>query len=150
MIVDFAHTADALERVFSHARQLTQGRLIAVFGAGGDRDAGKRGPMGEAAGRWCDWIMVTNDNPRTEDPKKIADAVVAGVMKTVSKSARVEMILDRRQAIQAAVEEARPGDLILIAGKGHEAYEMIGNRLILFDDREIARSVIREKPAQNS
>ena len=145
VIVDFAHTADALERVFSHARQLTQGRLIAVFGAGGDRDAGKRGPMGEAAGRWCDWIMVTNDNPRTEDPKKIADAVVGGVMKTVSKSARVEMILDRRQAIQAAVEEARSGDLILIAGKGHEAYEMIGNRLILFDDRNISRLAIREK-----
>ena len=150
VVVDFAHTPDALERVLGHAKHLTKGRLAAVFGAGGDRDATKRKPMGQAAGRWCDWIIVTNDNQRTEDPRQIADAVLEGVMETVAPSAKVELILDRRQAIHTAVAEARPGDLIIIAGKGHEGYEMVGDQLLPFDDRDIAREALRKVATQGS
>ena len=113
VLIDFAHTPDALERVLATLRPLVEGRLLVVFGAGGDRDRSKRPLMGEAAARLADRAFVTSDNPRTEDPEAIIDEVVAGM-----GSAPHRRIGDRREAILAALQEARPGDLLLLAGKG--------------------------------
>ncbi|MBN1517527.1 UDP-N-acetylmuramoyl-L-alanyl-D-glutamate--2,6-diaminopimelate ligase [Candidatus Sumerlaeota bacterium] len=142
VVVDFAHTGDALRRTLSHAKELARGRLVVVFGCGGNRDPRRRSSMGQAAGELCDWIIVTNDNPRMEDPQQIAEQILKGVMSTAPKSATVDMILDRRQAIIAAIEEAQPDDMIIIAGKGHEHYEITGNQLLPFDDREVVREAI--------
>ena len=123
MLVDYAHTPDALARVLEAVRAVTRGRVWCVFGCGGDRDATKRAPMGEAVARRADVAIVTSDNPRTEDPQAIADAVVAGV-----RAAGIEPVveLDRRRAIDLAVRSASRGDAVLIAGKGHEDYQIVG------------------------
>jgi UDP-N-acetylmuramoyl-L-alanyl-D-glutamate--2,6-diaminopimelate ligase len=139
VLVDYAHTPDALARVLDAVRSASGARLLCVFGCGGDRDPTKRGPMGEAVARRADIAIVTNDNPRTEDPGAIADAVVAGV-RSAGREPIVE--LDRRKAIDLAVRSAAEGDLVLIAGKGHEDYQIVGTSKQPFDDRTEARRAL--------
>jgi UDP-N-acetylmuramoyl-L-alanyl-D-glutamate--2,6-diaminopimelate ligase len=142
IVVDFAHTADALRRTLTHARQLARGRLVVVFGCGGDRDPGRRSSMGEVAGELCDWIIVTNDNPRSEEPHQIAMQILEGVIRTVDRTATMNIILDRNEAIRTAIMKSNPDDMIVIAGKGHEHYEMIGKELLPFDDRKVVREAV--------
>jgi UDP-N-acetylmuramoyl-L-alanyl-D-glutamate--2,6-diaminopimelate ligase len=137
VFIDFAHTPDALERVLRTLRPLVVGRLLVLFGAGGDRDAGKRPLMGAAAARLSDLAFVTSDNPRTEDPEVIIDDVVAGM-----KDAPHRRIADRRAAIEAALDEARPGDLLLLAGKGHETQQVVGREALPFDEGAIVRELL--------
>jgi UDP-N-acetylmuramoyl-L-alanyl-D-glutamate--2,6-diaminopimelate ligase len=140
VVVDFAHTPDGIEHVLRAARTTAAGgRVIVVFGAGGDKDRDKRPLMGEAAVRLADVVIVTSDNPRSEDPAEIARAVVAG---TVEGSGEVRVELDRRAAIAAGLAEARPADVVVIAGKGHETTQTIGDRVIPFDDREVVRDLL--------
>jgi UDP-N-acetylmuramoyl-L-alanyl-D-glutamate--2,6-diaminopimelate ligase len=141
VIVDYAHTEDALQRTLVAARALTAGKLWCVFGCGGDRDVNKRGPMGAAAGRHADHCIITNDNPRSEDPRAIARAIELGLVAAVGSN-KHELCLDRAEAIARAVAGARPGDLVLIAGKGHEDYQLLGSERIHFDDREQARAAL--------
>jgi UDP-N-acetylmuramoyl-L-alanyl-D-glutamate--2,6-diaminopimelate ligase len=133
---DYAHTPDALQRALETLRPLTTGRLILVFGAGGDRDRGKRGPMGEIASRLADLAVVTSDNPRTEDPEAIVGEIEAGMHGKAH-----ERIVDRRQAIAHALGVARAGDTVLLAGKGHETYQVIGTQKQPFDERVIVREL---------
>ncbi len=137
---DYAHTPDALERVLRTLRALVTRRLIVVFGAGGDRDAGKRPLMGEVAQRLSDLAIVTSDNPRTEDPDTIIDQITAGM--TPSRFLRVT---DRRTAIRLALESAEQGDLILLAGKGHETYQIVGTNKHDFDERVIVQELLERK-----
>jgi UDP-N-acetylmuramoyl-L-alanyl-D-glutamate--2,6-diaminopimelate ligase len=139
VIVDYAHTPDALERVLTAARKLTNGRLITVFGCGGDRDKTKRPIMGEMATSLSDYSIVTSDNPRTEDPMRIISHILDGV-----KGGEYEVIPDRRSAIEKAISIAKKGDFIVIAGKGHEDYQIIGTTKIHFDDKEIACEFIKK------
>lgn len=132
--VDYAHTDDALRNVLGMLRGMTAGKLIVVFGCGGDRDRGKRPLMGAVAARWADLTILTSDNPRGEDPERILDDIAAGIGNTAS----VERIADREQAIARAIERAAPGDIVLIAGKGHENYQEFDRTVIPFDDREVA------------
>jgi UDP-N-acetylmuramoyl-L-alanyl-D-glutamate--2,6-diaminopimelate ligase len=137
VVVDFAHTPDGLEQALRAAREVTpDGRVIVVFGAGGDKDRAKRPLMGAAAARWSDVVIVTSDNPRSEDPAAIAAAIVGG---TSGAAAEVRVELDRRAAIALALAEARPGDLVVVAGKGHETEQVIGTRVVPFDDRLVVR-----------
>ena len=138
VIVDYAHTPDALENLLAAARQITQGRVITVFGCGGDRDPGKRPLMGGIAERLGDFAVVTADNPRTEPPGRILEGIRAGMR----DKARFCVIADREQAIAKALRMARPGDSVVIAGKGHETYQILGKERIHFDDREIARKYL--------
>ena len=132
VVVDYAHSPDSLEKVLDTLRDLAVGgRLITVFGCGGDRDPGKRAPMGAIAGRLSDHVIITSDNPRTEDPESILDAIEQGLSST---SATYERLTDRREAIARAVSIARPGDTVLIAGKGSENYQIIGDRTTPFQD----------------
>jgi UDP-N-acetylmuramoyl-L-alanyl-D-glutamate--2,6-diaminopimelate ligase len=135
IVVDYAHTDDALLNTLETARALAGGRIITVFGCGGDRDRSKRAPMGTIAGTFSDVVIITSDNPRNEDPMKIISAIEIGVKET---EAQYRIISDRRDAIFSAIASARPNDLVLIAGKGHENYQMIGNDKFRFDDREVA------------
>ncbi|HEY2988045.1 MAG TPA: UDP-N-acetylmuramoyl-L-alanyl-D-glutamate--2,6-diaminopimelate ligase [Candidatus Binatia bacterium] len=160
VLVDYAHTPDALERALRLLKPLAKGKLIAVFGCGGDRDRGKRPLMGEAAARLSDVAVLTSDNPRTEDPVKILEEVEAGAKKAGTKkfsdfnpkskianpkSDRGYFVEpDRRTAIRLSLELARPGDLVLIAGKGHEDYQILGAKKIHFDDREVAREELQK------
>lgn len=134
VFVDYAHTPDALSASLNTLRQVTSGRLICVFGAGGDRDKSKRGPMGRAVEAAADVAIVTSDNPRSESPQAIIDQIVAGF----EQPASALPIVDRRDAIARALEQAQPGDCVLIAGKGHETYQIIGDKQFNFDDREAA------------
>ena len=140
VFVDYAHTPDALERVMAALRPLTRGRLLVVFGCGGDRDKLKRPIMGRAVARDADLAIVTSDNPRTEDPEAIVAMIVAGVRELRTDGFVVEV--DRRRAIAAALAAARPGDVVLIAGKGHEDYQIVGKDKQHFDDREEARAAL--------
>ena len=133
---DYAHTPDALERALDALRPLTTGRLILVFGAGGDRDRGKRAPMGEIATRGADVAILTSDNPRTEDPERILDEVAVGMV-----NGHYERLVDRRAAIARALALAGPADTILLAGKGHEIDQVIGTEKLHFDEREIVREL---------
>lgn len=139
--VDYAHTPDALERVLSQGRSIARGRLIAVFGCGGDRDSGKRPIMGGIAAREADVVIVTSDNPRTEDPKSIIQDILRGIPPGTS----IEVEPDRKRAIHRAVETASPGDVVIIAGKGHEDYQILGRKKIHFDDREHAAEALNER-----
>jgi len=139
VVVDYAHSDDALLNVLRTAREVVQGRIITVFGCGGDRDASKRAPMGEAAGSLSDVVILTSDNPRTEDPEKILCDAELGIQKTGKPYRK---IADRREAIHQAITEARGGDLVLIAGKGHEDYQIIGREVFHFDDKEVAREAL--------
>jgi UDP-N-acetylmuramoyl-L-alanyl-D-glutamate--2,6-diaminopimelate ligase len=144
VVVDYAHKPDAVQAAVRTLRPLTDGRVIVVIGAGGDRDPGKRPIMGEIAARLADVLVVTDDNPRTEDPAAIRAAVLAGV---APGGAEVLEIGDRGAAIREAVRRARPGDIVLIAGKGHETGQEVAGVLHPFDDREVARTSIREELA---
>ncbi len=143
VVVDYAHTDDALLNTLKTARDLTTSpegaRIITVFGCGGDRDKSKRAPMGLAAGRYSDLAIITSDNPRTEDPLKIIAEVEAGIKETGTP---YKIISDRREAIHQAVKEAKAGDVIIIAGKGHETYQIIGSDKFHFDDREVAKEAL--------
>lgn len=139
VIVDYAHTPDALENVLNTAREFTKGNLISVFGCGGDRDSEKRPLMGEIGQRLSDRCIITNDNPRTENPEKIIDDIKAGL--DIERH-NYEIIYDRREAIEKAIKNACEGDTVLIAGKGHENYQIIGTVKHHFDDKETAREVI--------
>jgi UDP-N-acetylmuramoyl-L-alanyl-D-glutamate--2,6-diaminopimelate ligase len=140
VIVDYAHTDDALRNVLQTAREVAgAGRVITVFGCGGDRDRTKRAPMGELAGRLSDLAIVTSDNPRTEDPEAIIEDIAAGLKMAARPYIK---LTDRREAIFHAIGEAREGDVVLIAGKGHETYQIIGERRIHFDDHEVAREAM--------
>jgi len=145
VVVDYAHTPDALERVLATARKLTRGRLGVVFGCGGDRDRGKRPLMGEIAARLADRAWVTSDNPRSEPPEAIIDEVLAGVRRVAGATGRAEREADRRAAIEAALGWAQPGDTVVIAGKGHETYQIVGRDTLPFDDRDVARTVLRAR-----
>ncbi len=145
VVVDYAHTPDALERVLRTAGKLcgSGARLLAVFGCGGDRDRGKRPLMGEIAGRLADRVWVTSDNPRSERPEAIVDEIVAGI--PGDRRDRSVAMPDRRAAIRAAIASARPGDVVVIAGKGHEPYQIIGGQVLPFDDRAEARAALTER-----
>lgn len=141
VVVDYAHTPDGLENVLQTARQITAGRLITVFGCGGDRDRTKRPIMGEIAGRLSDLPVLTSDNPRTEDPLKIIAEVEEGLVRVLERD-RYLVVPDRREAIFRAVAAAGKGDTVLIAGKGHEDYQIIGTQKYPFDDREEAQRAL--------
>ena len=140
---DYAHTPDALERSLAALRPLTRGRLIVVFGAGGDRDRGKRPLMGRAAERGADLPIVTSDNPRTEDPDLIIDEILAGM-----DARRALRVTDRRHAIAHALELAKPEDIVLLAGKGHEDYQVVGTEKQPFDEREVVRELWSASPSE--
>jgi UDP-N-acetylmuramoyl-L-alanyl-D-glutamate--2,6-diaminopimelate ligase len=138
VLVDYAHTPDSLENVLRAARDLGDGRLLAMFGCGGDRDRAKRPLMGEIATRLADAVIVTSDNPRSEDP----EAIIAEILVGAGEGA--EAIVDRRAAIARAIELAAPGDVVVIAGKGHEqGQEFAGGRKVPFDDVTVAREALR-------
>ncbi|WOD37432.1 UDP-N-acetylmuramoyl-L-alanyl-D-glutamate--2,6-diaminopimelate ligase [Nodosilinea sp. E11] len=142
VIVDYAHTPDSLKNSLQAARPFVPGRLICVFGCGGDRDRTKRPQMGRIAYELADAVVVTSDNPRTEDPEQILRDVVAGIPAELGAD---QVVGDRATAIQAAIEMAQPGDGILIAGKGHEDYQILGTEKIHFDDREQARCFLKKR-----
>jgi len=147
VVVDYAHTDDALRNLLETARPLTKGRLITVFGCGGDRDRAKRPLMGAVADRLSDVIVVTSDNPRGEDPQRIIEEIQRGItpVKNRDGAQRLLSIVDRLTAIGKAIELARSGDLVLIAGKGHEKYQVIGDRALPFDDVEVSREALAHR-----
>jgi UDP-N-acetylmuramoyl-L-alanyl-D-glutamate--2,6-diaminopimelate ligase len=152
VIVDYAHTDDALKNLLETARPLATGRVITVFGCGGDRDRTKRPLMGAVAARLSDLVIVTSDNPRSEDPARIMDEIQRGIVTPADriavrgpKGTPSVAIVDRREAIERGVREARPGDLVLIAGKGHEKYQVIGDKTLPFDDVEVARAALARR-----
>jgi len=157
VVVDYAHTDDALKNLLETARPLAAGRIITVFGCGGDRDRTKRPLMGAVAARLSDLVVVTSDNPRSEDPGEIIEQIKRGIVspddrnggrgRPRPKDTPCLAIADRKEAIERAVREARPGDLILIAGKGHEKYQVIGERVLPFDDVEVARTALDRRRA---
>jgi UDP-N-acetylmuramoyl-L-alanyl-D-glutamate--2,6-diaminopimelate ligase len=140
VVVDYAHTDDALRNTIMVARNLGPKRVLTVFGCGGDRDRTKRPLMGHAAGELSDFVVLTSDNPRSEDPLDIMNDALVGIRRTDVAHA-VEP--DRKAAIARAIKEARPGDIVILAGKGHETYQILGDQTIHFDDREVAREVLR-------
>lgn len=154
VVVDYAHTDDALKNLLETARPLATGRVITVFGCGGDRDRSKRPLMGAVAARLSDLVIVTSDNPRSEDPGQIVEDIKRGIVMPADrtppgqpgpKSTPYRTILDRRAAIETAVREARRGDLVLVAGKGHEKYQVIGERVLAFDDVDVAMAALARR-----
>lgn len=143
VLIDYAHTPDALARALEALRPLVRGELVVVFGAGGDRDRGKRPEMGRVAAAGADRVIVTSDNPRTEDPEAIADDIEAGM-----GSAPHQRIIDRREAIRYALTSAGPTDVVLLAGKGHETYQIRGTEKLPFDERVIIREILAEIGAE--
>lgn len=145
VIVDYAHTPDGLENVLKAISGFARGRKIVVFGCGGDRDRGKRPKMGAIAARLADYVIITSDNPRSEEPEAICREVEAGVLEVRSRGQDYHITVDRRQAICEAINLARPGDVVLIAGKGHETYQIFKDRTIDFDDRAVAGELLEER-----
>jgi UDP-N-acetylmuramoyl-L-alanyl-D-glutamate--2,6-diaminopimelate ligase len=154
VVVDYAHTDDALRNLLETARPLAPQRLITVFGCGGDRDRTKRPLMGMVAARLSDLVVITSDNPRSEEPQRIIDEIKRGIPAaghSGGRQAEIRTVVDRREAIERAVEMAGGGDVVLVAGKGHEKYQQIGDRVLPFDDGEIARTALarrRQRPAK--
>ena len=148
VIVDYAHSPDSLEKVLLTAKDFCRGRLIVVFGCGGDRDTGKRPIMGRIGSELADLCVITSDNPRTEDPDKIIAQILDGITPQNRTKCAVEP--DRMKAIHLAIDKAQKDDLVLLAGKGHETYQILGARRIHFDDREIAQEALKEKGADHS
>ncbi len=142
VVIDYAHTDNALASLLSGARKITSGKIICMFGCGGDRDRQKRKMMGQVADEMADIVVITSDNPRTEDPKKIIDEILEGVKNRESK--RLMVIESREEAIKQAIILAQPDDTVILAGKGHEDYQIIGKKRIHFDDREVAIEVLEE------
>jgi len=138
VVVDYAHTDDALKKTLHCLKEINPKKLITVFGCGGDRDRGKRSKMGAASEKYSDFIVVTNDNPRTEEPDAIINDIIEGM---TSEKFIVEK--DRKNAIAIAIKKAEQGDIVLIAGKGHETYQEIDRTYHHFDDREVAAEVIK-------
>jgi UDP-N-acetylmuramoyl-L-alanyl-D-glutamate--2,6-diaminopimelate ligase len=153
VVVDYAHTDDALKNLLETLRPLASGRLITVFGCGGDRDRTKRPLMGAVAARLSDLVVLTSDNPRSEDPARIIDEITRGLAPAVPPGGPArpgtpyEVTVDRRAAIEQAVRSARPGDVVVIAGKGHEKYQVIGDRTLPFDDVDVARAALQQRRA---
>jgi len=145
VVVDYAHTPDALENALRSLRETTAGALAVVFGCGGDRDRGKRPEMGAVAAHLADRIYLTSDNPRGETPRAIVDEIRAGIG---TSGDNVVEELDRRRAIELAIAQARPGDVVLVAGKGHETYQIVGDRVLPFDDASVARDALARLPAR--
>lgn len=151
VVVDYAHTDDALKNLLETARPLTHGRLITVFGCGGDRDRSKRPLMGAVAARLSDLVVLTSDNPRSEEPERIIDEIKRGIVQPADPGAPKRtgtpllVHLDRRIAIEQAIRAARAGDVVLIAGKGHEKYQVIGDRTLPFDDVEVAKAALSQR-----
>jgi UDP-N-acetylmuramoyl-L-alanyl-D-glutamate--2,6-diaminopimelate ligase len=148
VLVDYAHTDDALQNVLTTLKPLCQGRLVVVFGCGGDRDKTKRPRMARVAEQWADVVIVTSDNPRTEPPEAIIRDILAGFAEPDADKVTVEP--DRRKAIEGAIENARPGDIVLLAGKGHETYQIIGTKKSDFSDQDVARQCLKERPCTRS
>ncbi|MBS3977654.1 MAG: UDP-N-acetylmuramoyl-L-alanyl-D-glutamate--2,6-diaminopimelate ligase [Syntrophomonadaceae bacterium] len=146
VIIDYAHTPDGLVNILQTAKDVAQGRIITLFGCGGDRDRKKRPLMGEAAARLSNIVIVTSDNPRSEDPVGIIEEILPGIKAAGNEDYHV--IPDRYQAIAAAIDLAQPGDLVIIAGKGHENYQIIGQQTLPFDDKEVACRLLKEKGYQ--
>lgn len=144
VIVDYSHTPDSLENCLKTAREFAEGRIITVFGCGGNRDRTKRPLMGAVAGRLSDFVIVTSDNPRSEEPQAIIDDIMPGLAKTAEPD-RYTVIIDRKKAISYAISQAKPKDVVIIAGKGHEDYQIIKEHKYPFDDRLVAKEAIREK-----
>jgi UDP-N-acetylmuramoyl-L-alanyl-D-glutamate--2,6-diaminopimelate ligase len=143
VVVDYAHTDDALRNLLETARPMARGRLITLFGAGGERDRTKRPLMGAVASRLSDVLVITSDNPRHEDPRRIIEEIQRGItVDTRKEDAALFAIPDRREAIEKAIEVARPGDMVLLAGKGHEKYQVVGDEHVPFDDVAIARELL--------
>jgi UDP-N-acetylmuramoyl-L-alanyl-D-glutamate--2,6-diaminopimelate ligase len=140
VIVDYAHTDDALRNLIQIARTLTKGSVITLFGCGGDRDRTKRPLMGMAAAELSDFVVLTSDNPRSEDPLAIMNDAMVGIRRFDTPHIAEP---DRTKAIRLAITQAKPGDVVLLAGKGHETYQILADRTIPFDDRETARTVLR-------
>jgi UDP-N-acetylmuramoyl-L-alanyl-D-glutamate--2,6-diaminopimelate ligase len=143
VVVDYAHTPDGLENILKTGRQLVQNRLITVFGCGGDRDKTKRPLMGKIAGQYSNFCIVTSDNPRTEDPQAIIDDILVGLNQV--ETSRYAVIPDRGEAIRHAISIAKEGDLVIIAGKGHETYQLVMDQVLDFDDQLVAAQMIKEK-----
>ena len=140
IILDYAHTPDALENILKTVREFTKGRLISVFGCGGDRDKTKRAIMGKIGTELSDISVITSDNPRTEEPMQIIKDVAHGIEKD-----NYEIVENRRDAIKRAMEIASPGDIIVIAGKGHEDYQVLKEKTIHFDEREVISDILKEQ-----
>jgi UDP-N-acetylmuramoyl-L-alanyl-D-glutamate--2,6-diaminopimelate ligase len=153
VVIDYAHTDDALKNLLETARPLAQGRLVTVFGCGGDRDRTKRPLMGAVAARLSDFVVLTSDNPRSEDPERIIEEIQRGLAPPAEPGAPKRpqtpfvVQVDRRKAIEHAIRTAKPGDLVIIAGKGHEKYQIIGDRTLPFDDVEVARTALGQRRA---
>ncbi|TCO79311.1 UDP-N-acetylmuramoyl-L-alanyl-D-glutamate--2,6-diaminopimelate ligase [Marinisporobacter balticus] len=142
IIVDYSHTPDALENALDTIKEFVKGKIITVFGCGGDRDKTKRPMMGEIAGELSDFCIITSDNPRSEKPDEIIKDVEVGIKKT---NCKYKMIVDRKEAIREAIKISEPDDIILIAGKGHETYQIIGKKIIDFDDKKVSQEILREE-----
>jgi UDP-N-acetylmuramoyl-L-alanyl-D-glutamate--2,6-diaminopimelate ligase len=147
VIIDYAHTPDSLENILATVRGYAAGRVVCVFGCGGDRDRSKRPMMGEISGRLADYTVITSDNPRTEEPEAIVAQIEEGIKPTGSKYI---CITDRREAIRHALNSAASGDVIVLAGKGHETYQTFGDRTIHFDEREVVREILDDDFRQRS
>jgi UDP-N-acetylmuramoyl-L-alanyl-D-glutamate--2,6-diaminopimelate ligase len=143
VLVDYAHTDDALRNVLRAARGITTGRILVVFGAGGDRDRSKRAPMGRVAAQYADMAVITSDNPRTEAPMAIIRAIEVG-FREIGRTSQYRVIEDRARAIHEAIGLAQAGDVVLIAGKGHETYQIVGDKRFSFDDRQVAAQALRD------
>ncbi|MGK7912068.1 MAG: UDP-N-acetylmuramoyl-L-alanyl-D-glutamate--2,6-diaminopimelate ligase [Synechococcus sp.] len=146
VVIDYAHTPDGLQNLLDAMRPSVQNSLVCVFGCGGDRDRRKRPLMGDIAARLSDAIVVTSDNPRTEDPQQILEDIMTGVN---SRQSQVEIEIDRKKAIYKAILSAQPGDTVAIAGKGHETYQILGRLKVHFDDREVAEAALRQRLSQS-
>ena len=143
VFVDYAHTPDGLEKLIMAAKEITKERVITVFGCGGDRDSGKRPLMGAVAGRLSDFTIVTSDNPRSEKPAEIIGKIEEGLLREIP-TADYLTVIDRKEAIHRAISMAQAGDVVLIAGKGHETGQIFGDKIVPFDDRVVAMNALRE------
>lgn len=141
VLIDYAHTPDSLEKILSTVKEFAHGRVVSLFGCGGDRDRGKRPAMGAISGNIADFTVITSDNPRTEEPERIINDIEVGMQKTDGKYIK---ITDRRQAIKFALENAQDGDIIILAGKGHETYQQFKDKTIHFDEREVVDELLKE------
>jgi UDP-N-acetylmuramoyl-L-alanyl-D-glutamate--2,6-diaminopimelate ligase len=141
VLIDYAHTPDGLENIIKCVREFAKGKVITLFGCGGDRDTTKRAIMGEIAGRLSDYSIITSDNPRTEDPQKIVEQIEEGMKRT---DGEYTLITDRREAIRYALENAKKDDVIILAGKGQETYQIIGHEKHDFDERVVVKQILSE------